>query len=171
VADQHQQQRQQRQQPPPPRASEQTQTTSASPASVTEASQAQRAGKHAPGFSAEPQTVTAGRDGARNLSLEWITVWLEGGRSARFVVRTATGNELQVHMEQLAYRKSETGVTQVNTQPVPVAPIGTKGKLVARDMTTGEILEQPWTWILLGGGGGGGAGSLWDFIKRLFWKG
>jgi hypothetical protein len=35
------------------------------------------------------------------------------------------------------------------------------------DTTTGETLEQPWTWYLYRGGMSG----LWRFIKGLFWKG
>ena len=112
--------------------------------------------------------ATAGVAGEHNLSLEWINV----GRAARFNVKTVSANTLEVLTEQLAYKKtySETGV--VHTQVIPFAPIGTKGKLIARDTVTGETLEQPWTWVLLGGGGGrqGVFSWLWDALKRSLWK-
>lgn len=112
--------------------------------------------------------ATAGGAGEHNLSLEWINV----GRSARFNVKTVSADTIEVLTEQLAYKKtySETGV--VHTQVLPFAPIGTKGKLVARDTVTGETLEQPWTWVLLGGGGGGQGffSWLWDAFKRSIWK-
>ena len=49
------------------------------------------------------------------------------------------------------------------------AVIGTKFTLIARDTTTGEVLEQRGTWIDLSGRGGGL--SLWALIKKLIWKG
>jgi len=70
-------------------------------------------------------------------------------------------------MQQAAYSKTLSGTGVVHTPITPIAPIGTKGKLIIRDVATGETLERPWTWVSLGGGGGLG---LWEAIKRLFWK-
>jgi hypothetical protein len=89
------------------------------------------------------------------------------GYSAHFIVKTAPGNTLEVTMQQLGYKKNFTGTGAVQTQLIPLAPIGTKGKVMARDTTTGETYEQPWTWILTGGFGGLG---LWAMIKKLFVK-
>ena len=67
-------------------------------------------------------------------------------------------------MEQKSYRKIYQGTSSVQTDITPVAPIGTKGKLTVRDLTTGETVEQPWTWRAVAGGWSG----LWELIKRLF---
>jgi hypothetical protein len=55
----------------------------------------------------------------------------------------------------------------LETKVLPVAPIGTKGTIIARDTTTAEMLEQPFSWIDIDSCGSG----LWAMIKRLFWKG
>jgi hypothetical protein len=93
----------------------------------------------------------------------WVEV--DGNMPSGFRVSTRPDHGLEVVMEQRAYRKTYTGVGSLETGLTPVAPLGTKGRLIARDTTTGETVEQPWTWIPLGGGGG-----LWRLIKRLLWK-
>lgn len=120
-----------------------------------------------PGLNLEESKATAGRAGERNLGIEWIDVWVGNNRSARFNLKTSANNGLEVLVEQAAYKKTYQGTGTVHTQVLPVAPIGTKGRLTARDTTTGETLEQPWTWVSLGGWGGSG---LWEIIKRLIWK-
>ena len=72
-------------------------------------------------------------------------------------------------LEQRSYRKTYTGTGSLKTGLTPIAPIGTKGRVTVRDTTTGETTEQPWTWRPLGRGIG--FGGLWNFVKRLFWKG
>jgi hypothetical protein len=119
------------------------------------------------GFKVGEAKRTAGKAAEHNLSIEWIDVWVGNNRSLRFNVRTNSGNALEVHVEQAAYSKNYSGNGSLSTQVMPVAPIGTKGKLTARDATTEEVLEQPWTWIPLRGLGGL---SLWNAIKKLFWK-
>ena len=112
----------------------------------------------------EEAQVTAGKDGASSIRVEKIPVPLPNAIPCRFAVTTATGNTLEVSMEQKSYRKSYQGTSSVQTDITPVAPIGTKGKLIVRDLTTGETVEQPWMWRA----GAGGWPGLWELIKRLF---
>jgi hypothetical protein len=118
-------------------------------------------------FKAEAAIVTLGRAKEKNIQVKWIDVPLGNSISCRFEIRTAGGNALEATIEQRAYRQTYSGSGAINTQPVPVAPVGTKGKLIVRDTTTGESFEQPWTWYAMGGGS---RLSLWEAIKRLFWK-
>jgi hypothetical protein len=130
------------------------------PASSTTIQETRGDAKHKPAMNVAPQKVTAGRAGERNIVVEKISVPVGNNIPCRFNVTTRSGNELEVQLEQTVYRKSFTGQGKVMTSVIPVAPIGTKGKLTARDLTTGEIVEQPWTWHLLSGG-------LWAMIRRL----
>src|SRR5947207_2106200 len=121
-----------------------------------------------PGISVGELKATAGRAGARNLTVEWIDVWVGNNRPCRFNVRTLSGNGLEVTLEQLVYKKAFTGTGAVNTPVIPVVPIGTKGRLTARDTTTDETLEQPWTWVRLGRLGL--LSRLWNAAKRSIWN-
>lgn len=112
----------------------------------------------------EEARVTAGKDGASNIRVEKIPVPLPNAIPCRFAVTTAAGNTLEVSMEQKSYHKSYQGTSSVQTDITPVAPIGTRGKLIVRDLTTGETVEQPWMWHVVAGRGSG----LWELIKRLF---
>ena len=112
----------------------------------------------------EEAKATPGKDGASNIQVKWIEVPLPHAVPCRFAVSTTTGNALEVSMEQLSYRKSYSGTSSLQTDVTPVAPIGTKGLLTVRDVTTGELLEQPWKWRSRGGGMAG----LWELLKRLF---
>ena len=69
-------------------------------------------------------------------------------------------------MEQLSYRQTFGGNGDVTTELVPLAPIGTKGKVTARDTVTGETLAVPYKWIPMYSISG-----LWQTIKKLIWKG
>jgi hypothetical protein len=69
-------------------------------------------------------------------------------------------------LEQLSYRRVHNGSGALTTQVIPVAPIGTKGKVVVRDTTTGETVEQPWTWHV----SGQGSSRLWQLIKNMLFK-
>jgi hypothetical protein len=117
-----------------------------------------------PALKTEPAKRTAGKAGEQNLRIEWVDVPLGGDRSAYFNVSSVAGNALEAELEQLAYRKRYGGAGGLRTDVVPVAPIGTRGRLVARDTTTGEVLEQPWTWYSLGGF------SLFGLIVAAFRK-
>ena len=102
-----------------------------------------------------------------SVTLDKFWVEVDGHLPCGFDVATRPGHGLAVVVEQLAYRKTYTGTGSLKTAVVPVVPIGTKGRIIARDTTTGETVEQPWTWKPRHGGSGG----LWQLIKRMFWKG
>lgn len=113
----------------------------------------------------EDAQITVGKDGACNIAIQKIPVPLPNAIPCRFTVTTAAGNALEVSMEQKSYRKSYQGTSSVQTDVTPIAPIGTQGKLLVRDLTTGETAEQPWTWHRVGAGGWSG---IWQLIRRLF---
>jgi len=123
--------------------------------------------KQSSGVELEEAIVTAGRAGERNITIEKFWVWVDGHLPGGFNVGTRPGHVLEVMLEQRSYRKSYSGTGSLKTGLMPIAPIGTKGRLVVTDVTTGETLEQPWVWYRIGGGGWG----LWRAIKRLLWKG
>src|SRR5262249_26448780 len=121
----------------------------------------------------EEAVVTVGRAGEKNITFEMFWVNVGGHLPCGFNVRTLPGNHLEVTLEQLAYKRLHTGQGALTTQIVPVAPIGTKGRMIVVDTTTGEKVEKPWTWVPIGGGGVGG-GGLFSFIvsmlKRAIWN-
>jgi hypothetical protein len=80
-----------------------------------------------------------------------------------FNLGTRPENELEVILEQLSYRRVHNGKGKVTTQLIPIEPIGTKGRIVVRDLTTGEIVELPWMWRRAGF-------FIWTFLKGLFLK-
>jgi hypothetical protein len=121
----------------------------------------------APGLQMEKAVVTAGRAGEKNITIEKFWVEVDGHLPAGFVVGTREGHGLEVLLEQRAYRKPYAGTGSLKTGLTPIATIGTKGRILVTDTTTGETLEQPWTWRSRGGV----AAGLWQFIKRLLWKG
>ena len=114
----------------------------------------------------EVAVVTAGRSGERNITIEKFWVNIEGNLPCGFNVGTLPGNQLEVMMEQRSYRKTWGGTGSLRTGLAPIAPIGTKGRILVKDLTTGEQLEQPWTWHIIRG-----SFSLWQMIRRLIWKG
>lgn len=141
--------------------------------SLTDAMGAPAAGgkvtsKTAPAVTADEPVITEGRNGERNLSLLWIDVWIGNIKPCRFDVKTLPDHALEVVVEQAAYRRTYTGTGALSTQPVPVAPLGTKLSVRATDTVTGETMEQTGIWKDMGGGG---LLSLWSLIKRLLWKG
>lgn len=112
----------------------------------------------------EEARVTEGKDGARNLRVEWIDVHLPNADSCRFAITTTTGNAVEAVMEQKSYRQSYQGTSSLQTGIVPVAALGTKGKLTVHDLATGETFERPWTWCTVGGGWSG----FWALLKQWF---
>jgi hypothetical protein len=125
-----------------------------------------KAAKKRPGLQMEEAIVTPGQAGESNIVIEKFWVEVDGHLPAGFNVTTRPEHQLEVTLEQRSYRKNHSGTGTVKTGLTPIAPIGTKGRVIARDATTGETVEQPWTWKSRGGFGG-----LWQFIKRLLWKG
>jgi hypothetical protein len=136
------------------------------PASMPTTAPAGKSSKGQSAFTLEQDQRVAGQAGEQNLNFEWIEVWVGRARSGRFNVTTAADHGLEVTIEQAVYSRSYQGTGRVETSVVPIAPIGTKGKVTARDTTTGEVLLRPYKWINIDGGGGGG--GLWELIKRLF---
>ncbi|MCE7901509.1 MAG: hypothetical protein DYH20_02355 [Gammaproteobacteria bacterium PRO9] len=123
------------------------------------------------GVKLDEAVVTAGRNGEQNLRITWIDVQLSSNwSSCMFDVASLPGHRLEAEAQQLTYRKSYAGSGQFRTEVTPVAAHGTRGKLIVRDLDTGEVLEQPWTWREWGGGGGGLFGWLLGLIKKLFAK-
>lgn len=120
------------------------------------------------GLDLEEAIVTAGRAGARNITIEKFWVEVEGHWPAAFNVASLDSHGLEVVMEQLSYRKAQVGTGALKTGLTPIAPIGTKGRILVKDVATGETLEQPWTWHLIRGGFFSG---LWKAIKKMLWKG
>jgi hypothetical protein len=112
--------------------------------------------------------ATAGASGEKNLAIKWIDIWIGNYKPCYFEVTTRPGHGIEFTIEQLAYKKTYTGTGSLTTQPLPNAPIGTRNTLVARDTTTGEVLEQHGIWYDMSGGGGL---SLWAMLKKLLWKG
>ena len=160
---QRQQQRQQQQQ----RQKEQSRQDAPSPQRPGEEVATQLAGakQKKSDMALEEAQITAGKDGARNLRLQWIDINLPHAKSCRFVITTAADNAVEAVLEQKNYRQSFQGTSSLQTGIVPVAPHGTKGRLTVRDLATGETLEQPWMWRV---GVGGVLSSLWQLLKRLF---
>ena len=128
----------------------------------------QSGSKKASGLEMDEAIATAGRAGERSITIEKFWVAVDGNLPAGFNVATLAGNGLEVVMEQRSYRKTYVGTGALKTGLTPIAPIGTKGRILVKDTTTGETLEQPWNWHLLHPGLFSG---LWAFLKNLFWKG
>jgi hypothetical protein len=160
-------QEQQRRARPQERVREQSESASAPQQRTADQTTLQEAGsarQRQSDMAIEEANVTAGKDGACNIRVQWIKVSLPHADPCRFAITTAPGNSLEVSMEQKSYHKSYQGTSSVQTDITPVAPNGTQGKLTVHDLTTGETVEQPWTWRA---GAGGGSG-LWGLLKRLF---
>jgi hypothetical protein len=102
-----------------------------------------------PAVLARQETAKAGRAGERNLRVESVPVWVNGHRPSYEIVSSLEEHPLEVLVEQLSYRKHYQGRGRVQTQVIPVVPIGTPGRLLARDLQTGEELEVTWRWVPL----------------------
>jgi len=126
--------------------------------------------KQQPGMKTEPETRTEGRSGETNLHIECVDQWVGINRPFYFNISTIAGNEIRATVKQRAYKRDYAATGSLRTRLTPVAPIGTKGLLVVADLTTGEKLEQPWTWVPLNGGPGWFS-RLWRAVKGLFVNG
>ena len=120
--------------------------------------------KNAPTLNMGELKRTAGRAGEGNITLEKFWVQVGNSYPCGFKVATNPENDLEVTLEQLSYRRVHNGKGGLTTQIIPVEPIGTKGRVIARDIATGEVVEQPWTWQRIGSGG------FWEFIKKLIFR-
>lgn len=123
--------------------------------------------KDKPGIKEEADIRTVGRAGENNLRIEHVVQWVGIHRSGYYNISTAAGNEIQATVKQRAYKRDYGATGSLRTRVVPVAPIGTKGVLVVTDLTTGEKLERPWTWVPLNGGAGW-LSRIWQTVKDAF---
>ena len=98
------------------------------------------------GVKTEEQIVVAGAGGAKNHATQWVDVWLPGGKPMYIIVTTLPGNDLDVMIEQRGWKKTYSAKGRVQTDVVPLAPIGTQGQLIAKDTTTGEELTVKFYW-------------------------
>jgi len=121
-----------------------------------------------PGLKPEPETRTKGRAGETDLGIEWVDQRVGNSRSCYFNISTVAHNEIRATIKQRSYKRDYAATGSLKTQVTPVAPIGTKGLLVVTDVTTGEQLERPWTWVQIGWGGLGWLSRLWHGVKGLF---
>jgi hypothetical protein len=103
------------------------------------------------GIVTEEAVVVEGAGGAKNLTTQWVDVWLPGGKPMYIIVSTLPTNDLQVSIEQRSWKKTYAAKGRVQTDIVPIAPVGTAGKLMARDATTGEELSVNFTWYSMSG--------------------
>jgi hypothetical protein len=117
---------------------------------------------------AEETVVVEGAGGAKNLTTQWVDVWLPGGKPMYIIVNTLPGNDLAVHIEQHGWKKDYVAKGSVKTDVTPIAPIGTRGHLLAKDTTTGEELRVDFHWGPLGGPSL--LARLIKLIKGLFTK-
>ena len=134
---------------------------------VDEQALEQTKSKHTPGVKEEPQIRTKGRAGENNLRIEKVRQWVGIHLSSYYNISTVAGNEIQATVKQRAYKRGYAATGSLQTLVTPVAPIGTKGVIVVTDLTTGERLEQPWTWVPLNGGAGW-LSRFWKTVKGLF---
>lgn len=109
---------------------------------------------------------TAGKNGESNITVEWYWTQIGNAFPCGWVIGTAEGNGLEITAYQLSYEKSYSGTTSLKTSLIPVAPIGTTGKVDVIDTTTGEKREIKFIWR----GDPGFLGMLWGLIRKLFTK-
>ncbi len=135
----------------------------------TQPSQAEADPEQAIRVEIEAAVVSEGRNGEKNLHIEWIDVRVSSNwTSCRFDVRSLPGHRLEARIEQLAYRKNLAGEGQFQTEVLPIAAHGTTGKLLVHDLDTGETLEQSWRWYEWGSAGF--LAWLIGVVKKLFAK-
>ena len=95
------------------------------------------------GGSIAPQLVDAG-DGS--IGVAWRPIQLGPAQSYGCTVTGASNGALAVTIEQGAYQKTSSGTGSVDIAAIPVAAIGTSGRLVASDRATGASVRFEWQW-------------------------
>lgn len=107
---------------------------------------------------------TPGQNNEKNLKVEWRDMPLpeQNAISAFFIATTKEGNQIEITMEQLSFKRNYQGKDRVETCYIPVAPDGTPGCLCVTDTTTGEFKKINWHWQWISGF------SLWELIKKIF---
>lgn len=145
------------QQPPPPQQQQRQTSQSTSAPSPAASEAATKAALPLPAQPTPAAPVTgvaiepvAGQANDPSLSFDWRVVELGGNRSFGCTVTNASGNPLNVRIEQLSYAKTLREEGPVNIAVLPAAVAGTRGRLVARDETSGAIAEFTWQWQPIG---------------------
>jgi hypothetical protein len=85
-----------------------------------------------------------------SLGFVWQPVDVDTNRSCSCVVRTADDHALSVRVEQPPYDRTLRGTGSVKVELIPMAGVGAKGRLIARDEVTGATAEFTWEWKPIG---------------------
>jgi hypothetical protein len=81
-----------------------------------------------------------------SMSFDWRPVELTPNRSCSCEVSGASDHVLTVRIEQPPYDRTLRGQGAVKVVAIPSAAVGTRGKLIARDETSGATAEYMWEW-------------------------
>jgi hypothetical protein len=126
--------------------------------------------KKTSGLRLEAPKVTAGTGGARNITFEKYWVNVSNNFPCGFDVKTLPNNDLEVTMQQLSYRRTYNGrgaAFALRSAPWLLSALLARSSPTIQQ--TGEIVEQPWVWHLIGGSGSSLFSLLWNAIKRAIW--
>lgn len=80
------------------------------------------------------------------------------------VAAQAVGRAEKPKSGDMALEGARVTVGKDGASNLRIQPIGTKGKLTVRDLTTGETFEQPWIWRT----GVRGWSGFWVLLRRWF---
>jgi len=81
-----------------------------------------------------------------SIGFEWKQVAVETNCTCSCAVSVDGGHALSVRVQQPPYDRTLKGTGSVNVAAIPVASIGAKGRLVARDEVSGATAEFTWEW-------------------------
>jgi hypothetical protein len=81
-----------------------------------------------------------------SLSFEWHTVTLGSNQTFGCTISIASGESLSVRIEQPPYEKAVRGDGTVELAVIPVAALGTHGRLIATNEVSGATAEFTWQW-------------------------
>jgi len=87
---------------------------------------------------------SSGGDGS--IGFEWQPVMIETNRTCSCVVSAESGHALSVRVQQPPYDRTLRGTGSVSVAAIPVAGIGAKGRLLAKDEVSGATAEFTWEW-------------------------
>lgn len=88
---------------------------------------------------------TGGSD--TSIGFEWKQVAVETNRTCSCIVSVDGEHALSVRVQQPPYDRTLKGTGSVNVAAIPVASIGAKGRLVAKDEVSGAAAEFTWEWM------------------------
>src|SRR5512146_618654 len=88
----------------------------------------------------------AANDNDSRFGFEWKSRAIGSNHTWGCVVSAAEGEAISVRVAQLPYDRTLRGVGAVEVIAIPVAPVGTRGTLMARNESTGAVAEFNWTW-------------------------